>query len=37
MHQAALWTAEEVDLTNDIRDWNNLSENEQYFVIGALA
>ena len=32
MHQAAFWTAEEVDLTNDIRDWNNLSDNEQYFV-----
>ena len=31
-HQAAFWTAEEVDLTDDIRDWNKLSENEQYFV-----
>ena len=31
-HQAAFWTAEEVDLTNDIRDWENLTENEQYFV-----
>jgi ribonucleoside-diphosphate reductase beta chain len=37
MHQAALWTAEEVDLTNDIRDWNNLSENEQYFVKSILS
>ena len=37
MHQAALWTAEEVDLTNDIRDWNNLSENEQYFVKNILS
>ena len=36
-HQAALWTAEEVDLTNDIRDWNNLSENEQYFVKNILS
>lgn len=37
MHQAALWTAEEIDLTNDIRDWNNLSENEQYFVKNILS
>jgi len=36
-HQAALWTAEEVDLTNDIRDWNNLTENEQYFVKNILS
>ena len=37
MHQAALWTAEEIYLTNDIRDWNNLSENEQYFVKNILS
>jgi ribonucleoside-diphosphate reductase beta chain len=37
MHQAALWTAEEVDLTNDIRDWNNLSDNEQYFIKNILS
>ena len=36
-HQAAFWTAEEVDLTNDIRDWNNLSENEQYFIKNILS
>jgi ribonucleoside-diphosphate reductase beta chain len=36
-HQAAFWTAEEVDLTNDIRDWENLSENEQYFVKNVLS
>jgi ribonucleoside-diphosphate reductase beta chain len=36
-HQAAFWTAEEVDLTNDIRDWQNLSENEQYFVKNILS
>jgi len=35
--QAAFWTAEEVDLTNDIRDWNNLTENEQYFVKNILS
>lgn len=37
MHQAAFWTAEEIDLTGDIRDWNNLSENEQYFVKNILS
>jgi ribonucleoside-diphosphate reductase beta chain len=36
-HQAAFWTAEEVDLSNDIRDWENLSENEQYFVKNILS
>jgi ribonucleoside-diphosphate reductase beta chain len=37
MHQAAFWTAEEVDLSGDIRDWENLSENEQYFVKNVLS
>ena len=36
-HQSAFWTAEEVDLTNDIRDWNNLTENEQYFIKNILS
>jgi ribonucleoside-diphosphate reductase beta chain len=36
-HQAAFWTAEEVDLTDDIRDWNKLSENEQYFIKNVLS
>jgi ribonucleoside-diphosphate reductase beta chain len=36
-HQAAFWTAEEVDLTNDIRDWENLSDNEKYFVKNVLS
>lgn len=36
-HQAAFWTAEEIDLTNDIRDWENLSENEKYFIKNILS
>ena len=36
-HQAAFWTAEEVDLTNDIRDWETLTENEKYFVKNVLS
>jgi ribonucleoside-diphosphate reductase beta chain len=37
MHQAAFWTAEEIDLTNDIRDWETLSDNERYFIKNILS
>ena len=37
MHQAAFWTAEEVDLTNDIRDWEKLTDNEKFFVKNVLS
>jgi ribonucleoside-diphosphate reductase beta chain len=36
-HQAAFWTAEEIDLTNDIRDWEKLTENEQFFIKNVLS
>jgi len=36
-HQAAFWTAEEVDLTKDIRDWENLTDNEKYFIKNVLS
>ena len=36
-HQAAFWTAEEVDLTEDIRDWENLTDNEKYFIKNVLS
>jgi ribonucleoside-diphosphate reductase beta chain len=36
-HQAAFWTAEEIDLTGDIRDWENLSDNERYFIKNILS
>jgi ribonucleoside-diphosphate reductase beta chain len=36
-HQSAFWTAEEVDLTNDIRDWETLTDNEKYFVKNVLS
>jgi ribonucleoside-diphosphate reductase beta chain len=36
-HQAAFWTAEEVDLTGDIREWENLSNNEKYFIKNILS
>lgn len=31
-HQAAFWIAEEVDLTDDVRDWEELSDNERFFL-----
>jgi ribonucleoside-diphosphate reductase beta chain len=36
-HQAAFWTAEEVDLSNDTRDWQNLTDNERYFIKNILS
>jgi ribonucleoside-diphosphate reductase subunit M2 len=37
MHQAAFWTAEEVDLSQDIKDWDTLTPNEQHFIKHVLA
>ena len=36
-HKDAFWTAEEIDLSNDLEDWNALSDNEQYFIKNVLA
>ena len=33
----SFWRVEEVDLTKDIFDWNNLEENERYFISMILA
>ena len=35
--QMSNWTAEEVDLSRDMDDWNKLSENEQHFIKMILA
>ena len=36
--QAFIWTAEEIDLSEDVLDWNNkLSEDERYFIKHILA
>ena len=36
--EASFWTAEEIDLSQDLNDWNNkLSEDERYFVKHILA
>lgn len=36
-HQASFWTAEELDLAQDLRDWNQLSSSEQTFLSHVLA
>lgn len=34
---ASFWSVEEVDLSNDMRDWIKLSANEQHFIKHVLA
>ena len=31
-HMAVIWTAEEIDLSKDMKDWERLSDGERYFV-----
>ena len=31
-HEAAFWTAKEIDYGADLHDWNSLSDNERYFI-----
>jgi ribonucleotide reductase beta subunit family protein with ferritin-like domain len=35
--EASFWTAEEIDLANDLKDWERLSKNERHFVSHILA
>jgi len=35
--EASFWTAEEIDLSQDIKDWLNLSDGERHFVSHVLA
>lgn len=35
--EASFWTAEEVDLTRDLKHWNGMSSNEQHFIKHVLA
>merc|ERR1712012_1134543 len=35
--EASFWTAEEVDLSKDVKDWENLKDDERYFVSHVLA
>merc|ERR1712227_337699 len=36
-HEASFWTAEEIDLSQDLKDWDKLSESEQHFIKHVLA
>merc|ERR1719327_1118192 len=36
-HEASFWTAEEIDLSQDNKDWENLTDAEQHFVKHVLA
>lgn len=35
--EASFWTVEEVDLSKDITDWNNLKDTERHFISHVLA
>merc|ERR1712153_98032 len=36
-HEASFWTAEEIDLSQDNKDWDKLSDSEQHFIKHVLA
>ncbi len=36
-HEACFWTAEEIDLSGDMKDWNSLNDGERHFVSHVLA
>jgi ribonucleoside-diphosphate reductase beta chain len=35
--ESTIWTAEEIDLSQDLTDWEKLNDNEQYFIKNVLA
>jgi len=35
--EASFWTAEEIDLSQDLKDWENLSDGERHFISHVLA
>jgi ribonucleoside-diphosphate reductase beta chain len=35
--EASFWTAEEIDLSQDLKDWENLNEGERHFITHVLA
>lgn len=36
-HMASFWTAEEIDLYQDLKDWEKLNANEKHFIKYVLA
>ena len=35
--EASFWTAEEIDLSQDLKDWENLNDGERHFIKHVLA
>ncbi len=35
--EASFWTAEEIDLSHDLKDWENLTDGERHFITNVLA
>ena len=35
--EASFWTAEEIDLSQDMKDWLNLNDGERHFITHVLA
>lgn len=36
-HMSSFWTAEEIDLSEDQKDWDNMNDNERFFIKQILA
>ncbi|MEP6949896.1 MAG: ribonucleoside-diphosphate reductase small subunit [Ginsengibacter sp.] len=36
-HEASFWTAEEIDLSGDLKDWENMNDGERHFISYVLA
>jgi ribonucleoside-diphosphate reductase beta chain len=36
-HEASFWTAEEIDLSDDMKDWNAMNDGERHFISHILA
>ena len=36
-HEASFWTAEEIDLSHDLNDWQKMTEGERHFISHVLA
>ena len=36
-HEASFWTAEEIDLSGDLKDWAGLNDGERHFITHVLA
>ncbi len=36
-HEASFWTAEEIDLSGDMKDWSSLNDGERHFISHVLA